>query len=294
MGIQHAIAVLGSEGQLGSELVRQLRTAAIALTRRDCDLGDFDATRAVLLRIAPAAVINAAGYTQVDRAEQDQRECMRLNADAVENLAQVCGEIGCTLVQISTDYVFGADTVRRQPYRELDPPGPQGVYAQSKLAGEQAAATCEKHVIVRTCGLYGRRAKPTQSNFVDTMLRLGAERDRLRVVNDQLCTPSYVRDVARGLLFLVEQGHFGLFHVVNAGATTWYDFACEILRLAGINTPVEPISTAEYGARAPRPAYSVLDTTKYRSLASPPLPTWQSALADYLHTGTQMNTDKDG
>jgi dTDP-4-dehydrorhamnose reductase len=286
MEIHRAIAVLGSEGQLGSEVMRQLGPAAVPLTRRDCDLGDFSVMRTVLLRLAPVAVINAAGYTQVDHAEQDERECMRINAEAVEHLATICRELICPLVQISTDYVFGADQERRRPFSETEPPGPQGVYARSKLAGEQAAASWEKHVVVRTCGLYGPRPKPTQSNFVDTILRLGRERDVLRVVNDQHCTPSYVRDVARGILFLVEQSHYGLYHVVNTGSTTWYDFAREIFRLAGIATPIEPISTAQYAARSPRPAYSDLDTAKYHSLGGPTMPPWQSALADYL-SGTK-------
>jgi dTDP-4-dehydrorhamnose reductase len=284
MKIQRTIAVLGGDGQLGSELVRQLGAAAIALTRRECDLSDSSALRDVLLRLRPSAVINAAGYTQVDRAEENEQECFRINADAVEHLAAICREMNCPLVQVSTDYVFGADQDRHRPYREDDPPGPQGAYARSKLSGEHAAANGEKHTIVRTCGLYGPRRKPTQANFVDTMLRLGRERDRMRVVNDQHCTPSYVRDVARAILFLVKNRHYGLFHVVNSGSTTWYDFAREIFRLAGIATPVEPISTAEYGAKAPRPAYSVLDTAKYHSLGGPPMPAWQLALAEYLST----------
>ncbi len=114
------------------------------------------------------------------------------------------------------------------------------------------------------------------------MLRLGRERDRLHVVNDQHCTPSYVRDVARGILFLLDHHHYGLFHLVNSGSTTWYDFAREIFHFAGIATPIEPITTAEYGAKASRPAYSVLDTAKYHSLGGPPMPPWQSALAEYL------------
>jgi dTDP-4-dehydrorhamnose reductase len=281
---QRATAVLGSDGQLGSELVRQLGALAIPLTRRDCDLGDFAGTRSVLLGLTPTAVINAAGYTQVDRAEEDERACIRINADAVEQLAAICRDLNCPLVQVSTDYVFGADRERQRPYSETDSPGPQGAYARSKLAGEEAAASWEKHVIVRTCGLYGLRSKPTQSNFVDTMLRLGRERDILRVVNDQHCTPSFVRDVARAILFLVQQNHYGLYHVVNSGSTTWYDFAREIFRLAGIATATQPISTVEYGSKALRPAYSVLDTAKYHSLGGPPMPTWQSALADYLAT----------
>ena len=283
METARTIAVLGSDGQLGSELVRQLGAAAVALTRRDCDLSDLAAMRNVLLALRPTAVINAAGYTQVDRAEENEQECLRINAEAVEHLATICREMNCPLVQVSTDYVFGADQERRLPYREEDSPGPQGVYARSKLAGEQAAASWEKHLIVRTCGLFGQRPKPSQANFVDTMLRLGRERGRLRVVNDQHCTPTYVRNVAQGILFLVEQRHFGLFHLVNSGSTTWYDFAREIFRLAGIATPIEPITAAEYGAKAPRPAYSVLDTAKYHSLGGPPMATWQSALADYLN-----------
>jgi dTDP-4-dehydrorhamnose reductase len=276
------IAVVGSDGQLGSELVRQLGTAAIALTRRDCDLGNASTLRNVLLPLRPLAAINAAGYTQVDRAEENEQECMRINAEAVGHLVAICRELDCPLVQVSTDYVFGADLDCRQPFRESDPPRPQGVYARSKLAGEHAAAEWEKHIIVRTCGLFGRRAKPTQSNFVDTILRLGRERDRLRVVSDQHCTPSYVRDVARAILFLVAGRHYGVFHVVNGGSTTWYDFAREILRLADIATPIDPISSADYGAKAPRPTYSVLNTAKYQSLGGPPMPTWQSALAAYL------------
>jgi dTDP-4-dehydrorhamnose reductase len=197
---------------------------------------------------------------------------------------KVCGELDCTLVQISTDYVFGADHQRRTPYMENDQPGPLGVYARSKLAGELAAASWKRHLIVRTCGLYGRCPKPTQSNFVDTILRLGGQRERLRVVDDQCCTPSYVRDIARAIVFLIRGSQHGTFHVVNSGCTTWYGCACEILRYAGITTPIEPITTAAYGAPAKRPAYSVLDTTKYEALGGPRLPPWQAALRRYLRS----------
>ena len=279
---RQAIVVLGSEGQLGSELVRQLGDRAVRLTRRDADLRAYSRMRETIARGAPAAVINVAAYTQVDLAEEDEPTCVQINAGAVERLAAICGELDCPLVQVSTDYVFGGDLSRRRPYQEDDTPQPQGVYARSKLAGELAAKKWEKHIIVRTCGLYGPRGKPTQSNFADTMLRLGRERDRVRVVNDQHCTPSYVRDVARAILFLVENRHYGLFHVVNCGSTTWYGFAREIFRLAGIATPIEPITTEQYNARAPRPRYSVLDTAKYHALGGPVMPPWQSALADYL------------
>jgi dTDP-4-dehydrorhamnose reductase len=279
---RRGIIVLGSEGQLGSELVRQLGDRAAPLTQREADLADYSRMRNVIAHVKPAGVINAAAYTQVDRAEEDPETCRQINADAVERLAGICQNLDCPLVHVSTDYVFGGDLDRRLPYREDDTPQPQGVYARSKLAGEQAAACWKNHIIVRTCGLYGPRGKPTQSNFVDTMLRLGRERDRLRVVNDQHCTPSYVRDVSRAILFLLHDRHYGLFHVVNGGSTTWYDFAREIFRLAGISTPIEPITSEQYNARAPRPAYSVLETAKYHSLGGPAMPTWQSALSDYL------------
>ncbi len=282
MEIAQTIVVLGSEGQLGSELVRQLGDRAVPLTRRDLDLRAYSRMHETSALGAPAAVINAAAYTQVDRAEEDEQACMQINADAVERLAATCQSVDCPLVQVSTDYVFGGDPSRRRPYQEDVTPEPQGAYARSKLAGELAAKNWEKHVIVRTCGLYGLRSKPTQSNFVDTILRIGRERDRVRVVNDQHCTPSYVRDVARAILFLLDNRHYGLFHVVNSGSTTWYDFAHEIFRLAGIATPIDPITTEQYNARAQRPRYSVLDTAKYHALGGPVMPSWQAAVADYL------------
>lgn len=275
-------AVLGSEGQLGAELVRQLGRDSLPLNRSQCDIGDFAATREALHLHRPTAVINTAAYTKVDLAEQNQQECWHLNAQAVANLAEICLELDIPLVQISTDYVFAGEANRRKPFKEDDAPNPQGVYARSKLAGEQAAAIWEKSLIVRTCGLYGPRSKPTQSNFVDTMLRLGRERDVLRVVNDQHCTPSYVKDVAAAILYLLYRRQTGVFHVVNAGATTWYDFARQIFHLTGLPVQVQPISTAEYGAPAPRPAYSVLDTSKYASVGGPKLRRWQEALADYV------------
>jgi dTDP-4-dehydrorhamnose reductase len=276
------IAVTGAGGQLGSELCRQLGEAAVALDAPEFDLTKPDRVRQALLAARPTSVINTAAYTQVDRAEQERERCWKVNAEGVAGLAQACEELACPLVQISTDYVFGLDTARSVPYREEDEPGPQGVYAQSKLAGERAAAQWEQHLIVRTCGLYGKPGPKTPGNFVDTMLRLGKERGKLRVVGDQHCTPSYVPHVAKAILFLLHAGARGTFHVVNGGSTTWYDFAQEIFRLAALPVILERITTAEYGALAPRPGYSVLDTGRYRGLGGPPLPAWQEALAEYL------------
>lgn len=283
--MSETIAVTGAGGQLGSELCRQLGNRAAALVRPDFDITDRAIVSATLQRLRPQAVINTAAYTLVDRAEDEPELCQRFNADGVALLAQVCRELEVPLVQISTDYVFGQDIHRTTPYVEDDPPGPQGVYAHSKLAGEIAAQTWPQHIIVRTCGLYGLPGPRTAaSNFVDTMQRLARQGKHLRVVADQHCTPSYVPHVARAVLFLLEGRHFGTYHVVNGGATNWHDFACEIFRLAGVAPSIERITTAQYGARAPRPAYSVLGTAKYHALGGPPMPTWQGALAEYLQS----------
>jgi len=198
-------------------------------------------------------------------------------------LAEACRRLDCLLVEISTDYVFGGDAGPRVPYRETDEPRPRGAYARSKLEGERHAAQWEKHFIVRTCGLYGRLGPRSGGNFVETMLRLGDQGRRLRVVNDQRLSPSYVPHVARAIRSLMRTDAFGTYHVVNTGETTWHDFAAEIFRQAGLDVRLEPITTSEYGAAAPRPGYSVLDTSKYHALrGSPPMPRWQEALAEYL------------
>lgn len=277
------IAVTGAGGQLGGELCRRLGERALPLDVPRFDLTDAEGVLQTLVDLRPGAVINTAAYTLVDRAEQDADRCRRINADGVAHLAEACRRLDVPLVQISTDYVFGSDLNRTTPYREDDTPGPLGVYAQSKREGEVQAAAWPQHVIVRTCGLYGRRGPQTSaSNFVDTMLRLGREGKPLRIVDDQQCTPSYVPHVAAAILFLLEARRFGTYHVVNRGATTWYGFASEIFRLSGLQVPMERITTAQYGAPAPRPLYAVLDTSKYHALGGPAMPRWQDALAEYL------------
>ncbi len=277
------IAVTGSEGQLGSELCRQLGGEAVGLDLPRFDLIDRDRVVRTLTEIAPRAVINTAAFTQVDRAEEEAEQCRAVNARGVAHLVEACRRLDCLLVEISTDYVFGGDPGRRVPYRETDEPQPQGVYARTKLEGERQAAEWEKHFVVRTCGLYGLPGPRSAGNFVETMLGLAGRRNRLRVVHDQRCTPSYVAHVARAIRFLLGTRAYGTYHVTNGGETTWYDFAAEILRCSGLEVELEPITTSEYGAKAPRPAYSVLDTSKYHALPGrPAMPPWQSALAEYL------------
>lgn len=281
------IAVTGAYGQLGSELCRLLDSEAAGLEIDTLDLTDGPAVGETLRSLRPRVVINCAAYTQVDRAESQAEACRAVNATAVEHLARACGRLDCPLVQISTDYVFGGRPDRTTPYREDDPPSPRGVYAQTKFEGERAAARHSKHLIVRTCGLYARPVDERAGNFVKTMLRLGRAGNEVRVVADQHCTPSYVPHVARAILFLAgvnrpEPAPWGVYHVTNRGATTWHEFAGEIFRLAGMEVSLRPITTAEYAAAAPRPAYSVLDTTKYDALGGPVMPDWKAALAEYV------------
>jgi dTDP-4-dehydrorhamnose reductase len=277
------VVVTGARGQLGAELCRQFGAGAVGLDLPEFDIGNGDRVAETVKEIAPGAVINAAAYTQVDKAEVEADRCRAVNSTGVGHLTEACRRAGAVLVQISTDYVFGGDLARSTPYRESDPPSPQSIYAQSKLDGEEQARQWKKHFVVRTCGLYGHPGPRSAGNFVETMLRLGQSHEKLRIVADQHCTPSYVRHVARAILFLLSTDCFGTYHVVNSGETTWYEFAGEIFRLAGYQIDLEAISTAQYGAAADRPRYSVLDTAKYLDLPGrPAMPHWREALAEYL------------
>ena len=278
------VAITGAAGQLGRELTSRLGSAALPLTRSALDLGNTSQIRDVLLQVKPDVVINAAAYTAVDRAETDRDACFQINATAVESLAQTCEELACPLVQISTDYVFGGDTARREPYAETSSPNPVNVYGQSKLAGEQAAATWRRHIIIRTCGLYSANPSGPQKgrNFADTMLLLGRERPVLRVVDDQLCTPTYVPHFAEMVLSLIAAEEYGLFHATNLGATTWFQFARELFAQAGSSVKLEPITTQEFGAPAPRPGFSVLKPSPILARLACAHPTWQAGIADYL------------
>ena len=280
------ILVTGAYGQLGGELCRVLRDDAVPRDIDTLNLTDPRAVAEALHALRPDAVINCAAYIRVDQAEAEEEAARSVNVAAVEYLARACDTLDCPLVQISTDYVFGGDD-RDTPYREDDPPSPRSVYARSKYDGERATARCAKHLIVRTCGLYAQPGDERAKNFVRTILRVGRSRSELRVVADQHCTPSYVPHVARAVLSLLgkdrsEPAPWGVYHITNRGAATWFDFAAEIVRLAGMEVSLKAITTAEYGPAAPRPAYSVLDTTKYHTLGGPAMPTWQEALAEYF------------
>ncbi len=275
-------AIIGAHGQLGSELARRLADA-IPLGRAEIDIADAASVTAALDARHPELVINAAAYNLVDGAEDEPDVAMAVNAGGPRNLARWCAAHDATLVHVSTDYVFGDDPQRDRPYTEDDAPGPVSAYGRSKLAGENHVRTeCPRHFVLRTCGLYGRSPTQQKGNFVSTMLRLGRERHELRIVDDQRCTPTSVTDLADALISLSQTNAYGLYHATNSGSATWREFAEEIFRLAGLSVRVVPISSADYGARAQRPPYSVLDCSKLAATLGRPLPHWKAALANFL------------
>lgn len=284
------IVVLGPNGQFGSDFVRAARAAwpraeVVPLGRDKLDLAERGAAAAAAAALRGDVWVNCTGYHRTDEAEGNAGLAIRINAHAVKELGRACAAIGARLFHLSTDYVFGGDRVRRAPYGEDDPPRPLNVYGMSKalgetlLAGENARAT-----VLRVASLFGvAGASGKGGNFVETMLRLARERPELRVVDDQTMSPTFTADAAAALVRLVGAGAPpGLYHLVNSGAVTWHGFAAEILRQAGIATPVAAIGSAALAQPAERPAYSVLDNGKISAVVGA-LPDWRDALARYLH-----------
>jgi dTDP-4-dehydrorhamnose reductase len=282
------VVVAGAAGQLGRELVRALpRETTVALARADMDVRDAGAVAARLGALAPAVVINAIADNRVDAAEDDPAEAMAVNALGVAAVARACRVAGALLVHVSTDYVFDGRGTR--PYTEDDPPNPAGAYARSKLAGELiACALAPRHAVVRVAGLYaagGSRSKG--GSFVDRVLAGARAGERIRVVTDQVTAPTWARDAAAALVRLLPrlvagEAPAGVYHVTNAGACSWFEFARAALELAGVAATVEPVTTAALALPAPRPAYSVLANTRLAALGEPPLRPWRGALAAYL------------
>ncbi len=276
--------VRGATGQLGTELCPQRKGEVVAASRAELDLTRAAAIGPYLDAVRPDIAINCAAYNFVDRAESEPEAVFAVNSWGVRTLAAACGQRELMLVHFSSDYVFGLDDSRGIPYTETDAPGPLGVYGLSKLAGEYLVrALCPRHLIIRTCGLYGASGHGGKGgNFVETMLRHGAQGKTLRVVNDQVCTPTSTADLAEAAVHLIGLNQTGLFHVTNAGSTSWYDFAREIFKLAGMEVDVHPISSQEYGAAARRPRYSALALDRYCSLGLPKPRPWQEALKMYV------------
>lgn len=286
------ILITGCRGQLGTELQKQLKVGHSELGPlpsvykdiyvKGVDIDDFDvsdkaAVREHLEEESYNIVINCAAFTNVDGCETSPDTAYAANAIAVRNLAEVCEETMTKFVHLSTDYVFPGDA--DHPYREYDLPAPQSVYGKTKLAGELAALErCRRSFVIRTQWLYGYNGK----NFVKTILAKAKEDGKLQVVNDQFGCPTSAADLAHHILKIAASNRYGIYHCVNAGVTSWYEFTLEILRLAGIEADVQPCSTEQFPRPAKRPAYSALDNMMLRLTVGDEMRTWQDAIASYI------------
>jgi dTDP-4-dehydrorhamnose reductase len=274
------LLVTGSYGQLGRAVLAAAAERGLSAEGHDQDTLDIASAAAVLEcveRTRPGAVVNCAAYTAVDACEADEALATLVNGTAVGHLAAACNAVGARLVHVSTDYVFAGDG--RRPYREEDPTGPLSAYGRSKLVGEAEARRARRHLVARTAWLYGRGGR----NFVETIrTQIEAGATRLRVVGDQLGSPTLGDDLAVALLDLLAAEAEGVVHVVNSGVTSWHGFATEIARGLGADVAVDEVTTAEFPRPAPRPAYSVLDTSRLTRLLGASLPTWQDGLRRYL------------
>ena len=269
------ILLTGRNGQVGSELEAILHPA-VATDHAMLDLADVDAIRSAVRAAEPEVIINAAAYTAVDKAESEPELAMRINGAAPGVLAEEARRANALLVHYSTDYIF--DGTKRSPYVETDPTGPMSVYGRTKLEGETRirASGC-RHLILRTAWVYGRGG-----NFVRAILRQAEKGAALRVVNDQVGAPTWARDIAKVTSDLLNKSAEGTFNVSAGGSASWYEVALEILRLVGRKLEVTPVSTAEYGAKARRPAYSVLDNARLRASGVKPIGDWRQRLAEHL------------
>lgn len=280
------VAVTGANGQLGTDLCRALHNFdVVSLTHADIEIADMTSVKKVMLKHKPAVIINTAGYVRVDDCEDERDKAFSVNALGARNVAVVAQELGARLIHLGTDYVFGGDeSHKNNPYTEFDVPAPLNTYGRSMLAGEDFVRhLCCRHFIVRTSGLYGiAGSSGKRGNFVETMLKRARERDELRVVDDQVLSPTYTRDLAHKIAQLILTEYYGIFHITNRGACSWYEFAVEILKQAGLRSPIIPITSDQFPRKARRPHFSVLDNYHLRLLGTDDMRPWQEALKDYL------------
>ena len=280
------ILVTGSNGQLGSALVERLTARGddvFGYDLPDIDITDAESVRAVFEVTRPEVVINCAAWTAVDAAEEQEAAALQVNGVGPGVLALACAAVGAWLVQVSTDYVFAGDA--STPYAEDAEPDPRTAYGRTKLVGEEEVRVRlpDTHYIVRTAWLYGL----VGNNFVKTMLRLAEERDELEVVDDQWGQPTFAGDLADQIIALIDvRPPAGTYHATNAGAASWFDFAQEIFRLAGLDPQrVRAVTSAEFVRPAPRPAYSVLGHDRWFDVGMVPMRDWHDAIADAMRQG---------
>ena len=274
------VLVTGVKGQLGYDVMKVLKARGIDCLGADIeefDITDADMTRRFITDYNPDAVVHCSAYTAVDKAEENIEVCRAVNVEGPRNIAQVCKELDCKMIYISTDYVFPGDGERF--YEVDDATGPLGQYGITKLDGEKAvAALLDKYFIVRISWVFGING----NNFIKTMLRIGKDRDEVSVVADQIGSPTYTADLAILLCDMLETEKYGVYHATNEGICSWADFTEEIFRQAGYNTRVNRVTTEEYGAKAPRPKNSRMSKKSLDDNGFARLPEWKDALSRFL------------
>lgn len=282
------IALIGADGQLGTDLSKILGSdseiALFPLVHKDIEITDEQMVRRVLDGIKPNIVINTSAYHRVDDCETHIDRAFLVNALAQKKLADYCSQRHQTLVYISTDYVFGLDIKRKTPYRETDAPGPLNVYGLSKLTGEYFTRyICKKYLIIRSCGLFGATPSSVKGgNFVETMLKIARHKGSVRVVDDQILTPTYTVDLAKQIHKLIMTQDYGLYHITPQGECSWYEFAKEIFRLTNTKVELTPVTSQEFYTPAKRPKYSVLANAELKKRKLDIMPDWHIGLKHYL------------
>lgn len=274
------ILVTGFNGQLGFDVVKELENRRIpckGVDKADFDITDETAAENYIKSYAPDAVIHCAAYTAVDKAEECRGDCFKVNVTGTENIAKACAETGAAMIYISTDYVY--DGSGSEPFEVSSRTAPCNAYGMSKLEGEKSVIRyCDKYFIVRTSWVFGING----GNFVKTMLRLAETHDELSVVDDQVGSPTYTTDLAKLLCDMAESEKYGVYHATNEGYCSWCEFASKIFEFSGKNVKVNPVSTAEYGAKASRPLNSRLSKKCLDDAGFERLPAWQNALERFL------------
>lgn len=275
------VLVTGVKGQLGYDVVRELQSRgheAIGVDIEEMDITDETAVSRVMEETAPEAVIHCSAFTAVDRAEEEQELCYKVNVEGTENIAKMCQKLGCKMLYLSTDYIFSGEGQR--PWEPEDTPSPLNAYGQSKYQGEVALRQyVDKYFIVRISWVFGING----NNFIKTMLRLGKENGAVKVVDDQIGSPTYTFDLAKLLVDMIETEQYGAYHVTNEGICSWYEFAKEIFQEANMKeVTVIPVSSEEFPVKAKRPKNSRMSKEKLVQNGFSLLPSWQDAVKRYI------------
>jgi len=281
------VFLIGVDGQLGTDISIYFTKMGAEVQGlvglKEIDICDYNKSYELIRQSGPDIVINTAAFHDVDLCEDEIVQAFKVNVAGVKNIAAICREMDIPLMHFSTDYVF--DGEKNAPYIEEDCPGPSSIYAISRLGGERVVQyMLEKYYLIRLSGLYGHAgcAGKDNINFVETMLGLADTEKQIKVVDDQVLTPTSTIDVAEKLFELIGTGRYGLYHMTNTGSCSWFEFACEIFRLADIDMDVIPVSSGEFGAKAARPGYSVLDNAGLRKAGLSDLRDWKEALRKYI------------